>query len=100
MGMKNVDMALAILAEAIPGLQVSDYKTTADTFNMKLERDGVIIPCEGHVTRLRNIDSAFIEKVRAAFDGGQLGERLREVYQGENANDFAVGTNIKLPPQA
>lgn len=66
--MKNVDEALQVLADAIPGLLVTAYeKSSNDTFLMKLELEGKVVPCEGHVTRLRNIDAAFIEKVRSAF---------------------------------
>lgn len=66
--MKNVDDALKILADAIPGLLVKSYeKTCDDGFSMNLELHGKVIPCKGHVTRLRNIDAAFIEKVRDRF---------------------------------
>lgn len=67
--MKNLDDALRTLADAIPGLLVTSYeKTGTDTFSMKLELAGKVVPCEGHINRLRNIDISFIEKVRSAFD--------------------------------
>jgi hypothetical protein len=67
--MINVDDAFKILAEAIPGLIVMSYeKTGRDSFSMKLKLNGKVIPCEGHVSRLRSIDTAFIEKIRTAFE--------------------------------
>lgn len=67
--MKNVDDALKALTDAIPGLVVTAYeKTGSDTFSMQLELAGKVVPCDGHIGRLRNIDEAFIEKVRGAFE--------------------------------
>lgn len=43
-------------------------KTDNDTFSMKLELGGKVVPYEWHITRLRNIDARFIEMVRRAFD--------------------------------
>lgn len=58
--MKNVDDAIKILTDAIPGLLVTSYeKTGNDTFSMKLELAEKVVPCEGHINRLRNIDAAF-----------------------------------------
>jgi hypothetical protein len=69
--MKNVDDALKALTDAIPGLRVTGYeKIGADTFSMTLSLDGKTVPCEGHIARLRNIDAAFIDKVRSAFTQG------------------------------
>jgi len=66
--MKNVDDALKTLTDAIPGLLVTSYeKTGVDTFSMTLSLNGKVVPCEGHTARLRNIDAAFIAKVRSAF---------------------------------
>jgi hypothetical protein len=69
--MKNVDDALKTLTDAIPGLLVTSYeKTGVYTFSMTLNLDGKVVPCEGHIARLRNIDAAFIDKVRSAFTQG------------------------------
>lgn len=67
--MKNVDDALKTLADAIPGLLVNSYeKTGTDTFSMKLELAGKVVPCEGHINRLRNIGATFIPKAPSSFD--------------------------------
>jgi hypothetical protein len=68
MVMRNVDDALKLLQASLPGLVVKTYTKTGDnTFEMVLEMSGKVLRSEGHIDRLRRIDTAFIEKVRAAF---------------------------------
>lgn len=65
--MINVDQAIDRIETAIPGLKVTHYSLREEdpkVFDMTLEFDGKIIKCEGHVTRFRAVDEAFIQKIR------------------------------------
>jgi hypothetical protein len=64
--MLNIDDAIKRLEQAIPGLKVENYKKVGDNvFNMDLVLNGKRRGADGEIKRFRNIDQAFIDKVKA-----------------------------------